>query len=654
MNLHPHLYLYPMETGGFCSLPALRRRIGQGRSRQWWEAILRHADSCRVLPPWTPATPLPGRSEESLRHANRDARLIVAVGNRLLNSALAFLLTDKRDYLDSVWRQIEVLFDPRYWPDWRDLAPSHQAMPADLRTGYLGKMIAITYDWIEPVLPSADRSSLLQGLRDRAFNPFWQAVEQRVGWVNGRTNWMTCIVGGLGIAAMALEGEVERMEELQQFSLERMVRYLGEYGPEGEFNESPGYSTAMRFPVEYFLARRYHTGGADDALTRHPFPAFCRWLRHVTLPSGFLVPFGDTSLHNRSLSSFLFAIAQATRDPVIQWQALRAVERTPPDEEPSAFDLLWFDESLPAQPPPADEPLGRLFPAHSAIVASRSSWQEPDAIAVVGKGGHGQEAHGHHDAGTLCLGAGGELLITEPGIIPSYPNDFFGPNRYAYYNASVQGHNVLQFGDQEMRTGSQFRARFLEACFDNRRGAVWQVDTTALYENVHSVRRTVVHLLPGIVAVLDEARLSNTVLLALRWHIADPGDAPNPAGFSIRSSRAALAFQFADLEDKPVEMELRRHRYSPPFDRSRLGDPLPQKNEPFVEIRRPDDRCRWLTLFSVRTNRSDSARWQRDSRNRWSIETPHGIAKVAVLNRRLTVNYEGASAQGWDLTLSPP
>ena len=93
---------------------------------------------------------------------------------------------------------------------------------------------------------------------------------------------------------------------------------------------------------------------------------------------------------------------------------------------------------------------------------------------VYGKGGHGAEGHGNHDAGQVCIDAYGDRLITDPGSPPGYPLDFFGKNRYRYYNASALGHNILTFDDKEMRRERADQARITDSLFEDERGGWWQ------------------------------------------------------------------------------------------------------------------------------------------------------------------------------------
>ena len=123
------------------------------------------------------------------------------------------------------------------------------------------------------------------------------------------------------------------------------------------------------------------------------------------------------------------------------------------------FELLWYDERIEPVAPEGHLPRGVAFPAHSGCISSRASWEvESTPSLVFSKAGHGAEGHGNHDAGQVCIDGYGQRLIVDLGSPPMYPGDFFGEHRYAYYNASVLGHNVFSFDGEEMLSSVEDRA----------------------------------------------------------------------------------------------------------------------------------------------------------------------------------------------------
>jgi hypothetical protein len=644
--MHPRIFLTAEKVSALRSVDEIRKSTRTGHGARLWEEIRAGAQADVKDDPLVPASTFPGRDPVQAQHANRDFTVCRAVQMRLHRCALAALLTNRRRYSDAALRQMEALFDEEAWPEWRDLSHQFLGIPADLRTGMLSKSVALAYDWIQPMLMQGQRDWVLDGIERCGIEPFRQSVAAGAWWFHGNTNWTTCVTGGLGIAGMALGSDHAQAPHLVDLSLPPMRDYQKVLGPEGEHNESVAYAGSMEAPVEYWTAYRYYTDAADNVLERAEFAAFARWYMHFVVPPGCVAPFGDSHPGGPPQVSMYAALAAATRDGVLQWFYLNhcgASERRDP-----VMELLCYDPAVKPVSPEGRMPRSRAYRAHGACVSSRSDWDPRAACMVYSKGGHGNETHGHHDAGQVCIEAEGAPLIVDLGAPSLYPADFFGPNRWKYYNAGAWGHNVLVFGGREMRTGEDDRAAITAAEFDDARGGYWVLDTTALYDGARAVRRTVVHLLPGVVAVLDDAELEQKESVSLRWHTADRCEPEADGSFVVRAAQASLAGRVARLDGGDVEVSRGEHEYAEPFDRGRIGDPLEQRRESFIEGRLTAKSCRLLTLFAVFRAGEETGRWE-EAAGDWKIETPDGTVSVTVPGKALTVRNLRTAA-GWDVT----
>ena len=414
-----------------------------------------------------------------------------------------------------------------------------------------------------------------------------------------------------------------------------MVRYLDNYGPEGEFNESVAYANATLYPTSYFTAHRYATGGGDNLLARYPFPETCVWSAYFTLPPGRVAAFGDSHLYAPPFVTHFAAIADAAQNGVLQWFYLQNIIDSPNRNLP--WELLWYNADLAPISPEGRLPKGRAYPAHSACISARTDWNPHTTPCVVyGKAGHGAEVHGNHDAGQVCIDAYGERLIVDLGSPPGYPADFFGENRYKYYNASVTGHNVLTIGNREMRRTAEDRAQILNAIFDDTKGGHWTLNLTPLYDGVQSVRRTVAFLAPNIVAVLDSIECDVEEEIVLRWHTISPSAPDDNGHFTVQGEKAAIAARIVRPDGGPVSFSQGHHAYNAPYNRFRLGDLLEQRHEPFVQATLHDRTCRLITLFAVYPDRQTVQPWETAFEG-WTVQTPEGLGKIKLADGVLHV-----------------
>lgn len=650
---HPSIFLCAEPGPSRRSLDQLRDTIASPYGARLWETVRQGAEDSVGTDPLLPGTALRGRPAEQIRHANADNTICQAVVRRLLRNSLVYLITGEERFRQDALTQMEALFDRKRWPQWLDFA--HEMFQADLRTGQLGAAVALTYDWLYEHLSAAERTMIVEGLDRCAIRPYLATVPTDPHWLTRPSNWMTVVVGGLGIVGMVLGSDHDRSDLLVEIAQPRMEHYLTVLGPNGEFNESVGYSGSLQYPVRYFAARHSVTGGQEDPLAAHPFPQFCRWLMHVTVPPGHTIPFGDSQAQGPLLIGYFGPIASAARDGLLQW----FMETYGLVHDPSAdltqvdvVDLLWYDPTLAATPPGGDAsdgsdlPLGAAFPGWGGLVASRSSWTDPDAVAVHGKAGR-EPIHEHQDDGQLVIHAGEAPLIIDLGSPSSYPADFFGEYRARYYNASVRGHNLLQIGGREMRFEKPLEGTFLHSAFDEH-GAAWSIDLTGAYRDVVRVHRLVIHLLPDLVAVLDECEMPRAEAVTLRWHTADRAPIDAAGCFRVQATGprgpVRLLGQISALSGSTATFRRGEHQYHPPYDRTRLDEPLEQRRESFVTAETNASRCRFLTLFLVVRPGNTPPAWPpaRDG-DTWRI--PDAGAAVTVSAADLTASAAGGSVR---------
>jgi hypothetical protein len=411
-----------------------------------------------------------------------------------------------------------------------------------------------------------------------------------------------------------------------------MIDYLDRYGPDGEFSESVGYSGSTVQPVAFFTAHRYASKGGQNRLAKHPFPQTCYWTIYFTLPPGRYAAFGDGHVNAPPALTFIPAVADATRDGVLQkfyldYANLNETRRSLP------WELLWYDPDLEPVSLDGRVPTGRAFHAHGACFSSRTGWNPVSTPSLVyGKGGSGAIVHGHHDVGQVCIDGYGERLIVDLGSPPGYPGDY-GAKKYEYYNAAAHGHNILVFGGREMKHVSDEWAEILDATFEDENGGTWQIDLTPKYDGAIAVRRTVAHLHPFAIAVLDEAEED----ISLRWHTISPSIPEATGCFTVEGKEVSLSARVAELDGLTLTLASARHVYREPYNRHRLGDVFEQHYEPYVGATGHARACRILSLFAICPPGKPTSHWL-DTKTGWKIGTPEGDATATPTNTTLALH----------------
>lgn len=653
---HPHIFINKDEIAGMRSVADVRKSIESGIPKRIWEMIQSECDAEIGSDALTARSMFEGRNATIAKQNNPDYVICAAAGQRILRNALAMLVTENTAYKKTALDQIWTLIDESVFPDWIDQAHLRFEHPADLRTGMLSQDVAIGFDWLYPHLTKVERKRIIEGLDRRGIQPFLTSMSQDPWWAHDLNNWYTVIIGGLGIAGMALGDAHPQSQALIDLSLGKMRDYLSIYGSGGEFNESVAYSNATRIPVTFFFAYYYHMSGGSNPIAEHPFPQTGEWTVYSTLPPGRYAAFGDGWIGQPPMVEFMTAIAAASRNPVLQGFSKRYLEASS-----NPFLLLWFDPKLESASPEGRWPRGRAFRDNAAQIYSRTDWNPGSTTMVVYGKAKRDHNHAHNDVGQLCIDVKGQRMIIDPGSPSAYPADFFDENRWKYYNASSFGHNVPMFGGREQRFTSHTRGvksgidfeslngRILQTEFDDDKGGYWQLDLTKAYEGARQVRRTVVHLFPGFVAVLDEGQLEKEEAISLRWHTIEPASLRSNGAFHLNSNGVGLAGQIDVLSGNLIQHEQLRHSYEAPFNKDRTGDLLDQRREPYLETQIKDSHYRVLTLFSLISDVSLPSHWVSEDGS-WRITTSEEDCKVTLSDAVLRVISDSGQSE-WKVSL---
>jgi hypothetical protein len=481
----------------------------------------------------------------------------------------------------------------------------------------------------------------LVGVNRQVLNPFLKNVDEQVWWLNAGHNWTTRIVGGIGILSLALRDDEPRANQIVEIADRVMLDYLDHLGSEGSFNESPGYVGDLAAVARYFWVR----GKEEDnpSLTQ---PAMNRlvgtvhWTVWTLLPGFRQAAFGDTNSQRHRSGDFAGAIAAASGDELAQWLFLVGNGLAETDTDPRQLDpeaVLAYNPTIESTPPGKVLPLARAYTEQGGLLVSRTGWDlSADSRDVVVYGKHGREAnHDHDDVGQVAMTIGTHPIIAEVGKNFTYPADFFGPNRRAYYPAAARGHNVITFGkdnDGGMLPDGRGELLFFR---QDENFAHWKINLSGAYGGEREVTREVLHVLPAVLVVLDEVVTSEKEEIALRWHTGGQPQDDGGEQFSFRADDYQAVLRTVAIQGEALRAEVRQHQFKEPFDTSRDGEKLPQYHEPYVSLTVEENDLKWLTLITATDNGTPPVIKQ-TSAGTWLIADQGGRVSVQVTPDGLT------------------
>lgn len=607
----PWLFISGEKIPGLRSLDEVREGLKEGHSRKLWNALLEKVNQDLKEPPVT------------MEERNRSYFFVAKTSFRIIDCSLVGLITGEKKYSDAAYEQIEVLFDEKKWPDWRDKAHIQVGLNADLRHGQLVRAIALAYDWLYDTFSDEQKQFIIEGLNRRAIPQFKAGLEAKEHWSGRHSNWMTCVLGGYGILAMALGPDHPDSEWILDVVRPRLEKYMGIIGPEGEFNESVQYSGSTMYVVDYFTALFYSSAGKENSLKEFGLDKFCRWYMYATVPPGRVFGFGDPGPAMPPAVGHLGAIASVTQDQYIQWFYLQYADLMLDGHHQRALEFLYYDPSVEPVSPEGKLPLGKAYHHQARLISSRSSWNPEITTSVVYAKAGKEDYHCHADWGQVCIDGYGKRLIIDHGSPKEgYPRS----DKEQYYNYQQVGHNVPVIGDST--TGGNIlwkdrrQGKITWSEFDDQKGGAWTMDLSDVYGEGRQVKRYVVHLLPRVAVVLDEINLEKEELISLRWHPMNES-IPDPEGcFVVEEEGVTLSGCVVSLEDD-YEVSTGVHLYKPPYDKNRYGSPYTQLKPPYIKIQSKGKSARYLSLFAIYDSTENVPRWQKTDTG-WKISTEEG------------------------------
>jgi len=412
----------------------------------------------------------------------------------------------------------------------------------DLAAGHELYGISLAYDWLYDRWSPEDRERLKQILAEHGKVMYEAAagINDRGWWKDTwRQNHAWCNYGGLGVTAIALAGDVPGMGEWLIRAEWGYSHIVAELPEEGAYEEGvPYWGYGMESLTRFITAARPYLETdfyASPYLKRTHL--FRLYLAGPTM--GSIVNFGDGPTRDwHAIAPLMFRLAAEYRQPLAQWLAQSLPTRR--DADGRLYELLWYDPTLPAEPPTA-LPLWHAFKT-TGFASARTSWGD-DALTLHLRSGRTSVSHSHLDVNNFLLNAGGEWLLRDYGYGKVGPGYFSRDTDY--FSNDTAGHNCLVIGGRNQRKDEGSLGVITDAVEQD--GLVWfRSDATQAYDGVESVSRELVLIRPhagtgkwGAVVVRDLARAKQSetfdFLLQPGGDVTIDGDT-----FTIKGEKARL------------------------------------------------------------------------------------------------------------------
>ncbi len=312
--------------------------------------------------------------------------------DRIYTLALLYRLDGDKRYFDRALKELRAV---AAFPDWN---PKHF-----LDTAEMTHAVAIGYDWLYKDLSAEDRELLRKALVEKGLDEGIKVYKTGGWWAKATHNWNQVCNGGMTVGALALQDvEPEKAEYIVGKSKESIKLAMASYGPDGGWNEGPGYwGYATMYNVVY-LAALETALDTDFGLSKTPgFPEAGIFRIYFQGPTGSTFNYADAH-EGGGRASCMYWLARRFESKVFAWDEARKLEGSSRSRG-DALDLVWYQPRT-ESPAQAHWPLGRVFTGVD-VAFLRSDWEDPKAFWVGVKGGDNKANHSHLDMGGFVLEA---------------------------------------------------------------------------------------------------------------------------------------------------------------------------------------------------------------------------------------------------------
>ncbi len=403
---------------------------------------------------------------------------------RLLSLSLALLIDGEDEYRTALQRTVWEICGEYSWAISAHLAydadeAGEERLPPDTlvdlfaaETAHaLAEMLTLLGDQLHPWIVQRVRSEIER----RVFEPCFRN-ERPFFWFSADHNWSAVCAGAVGMAAMLLIDDRERLAWAQAKIADAMDSFLSGYGDDGCCMEGAGYWT-YGFGYYVYWAEMLHayTDGELDLLQSGKVRRIAEYAGSVALSLPACVNYSDCSpeirLHPGLISRLQSRIGISA--PV--------VVKPPSFHDDHCYrwphqvrNLLWSEQQTVEEGPPS----GTIrFPDAGWVIDKRQT--SAGLFAFSAKGGTNDEPHNHNDLGQFIVHAAGETLLTDlgPGM---YTQEYFSAARYEHLHTSSLGHSVPVINGCEQESGKKHRAEIIRSVSNGDR-MHFDLDLTQAY-----------------------------------------------------------------------------------------------------------------------------------------------------------------------------
>ncbi|WP_316810780.1 heparinase II/III family protein [Pedobacter heparinus] len=429
--------------------------------------------------------------------------------------------------------------------------------------------LAIGYDWLYQDLSEQSRKLIKTAIITKGLEPSMLSGTNMF-WIKAAHNWNQVCNAGLSFGALAVyEDQPDLARNIINRAINTIELPMKIYEPDGAYPEGYGYwNYGTTFNVMLIDAFQKAFGN-DFGLSEKPgFLKTAEFMLHMTGPTTQPFNYFDSGTKGES-NPAMFWFAAKLKNPSLLFNELGYLSK--PGKQLTEDRLLptmfIWSMGLHLNRIPVPKETMWVGKGINPVVMMRSSWTDPDALYIGMKGGSPAINHGHMDAGSFVMEAGGIRWASDFGMqsyesLESKGIDLWNmkqtSQRWQVLRYNNLYHNTLSFNNafQHVEGNAPIISYSNQPSFKN---AV--IDISSVYQaQVTKAIRGIAMVNNDYVIVRDELQ-SNTTESTVRWAILTSANVkiinPREAELSKNGKKLILRIQ------EPLKVQLKTWSTAP-------------------------------------------------------------------------------------------
>jgi hypothetical protein len=393
--------------------------------------------------------------------------------------------------------------------------------------------LAIGYDWLFDRLPEDSRETIRAAILGKGLQPSLDEAAAHNGWLKAEHNWNQVCHAGMVYGALAIhEDSPEISAQIVARAIHGVPQSMKSFAPDGAYPEGPGYwEYGTTFNVLLIAALESALGTDFELSRREGFLKTADYYLHMTGPAGIYFNYSDCGSKG-SPSPAMAWFARRLDAPYLLWNeipALKGYNREHASVHSGSsrhfpLFLLWDLPGKTIRPPTALSWTGH---GPNPVATHRSSWTDPDAVYLAVKAGSPSVNHGHMDAGSFVMEAGGVRWAVDLGYqdynsLESRGLDIWDrrqdSQRWKIFRYSNLTHNTLVVDGQPQQVAGY--ARILES--SEKPVQTTLIDLGDIYREQLAGARRRLSLLPGGEVLIEDQLQAPALSCRVRWGMVTP------------------------------------------------------------------------------------------------------------------------------------